>query len=145
MIRPFKNRAIHFDRPISVYRNLTLKCWSIKQGGVVVAHADSLQMTSEKFKVNLIARDRGLTEGKKYVHAFIVGFLEYAQRNSVEVQEGLSVSYNPDYAGHFYLNRGGYKFLLPSERKINLKMFLTGEGKVLLCTGQDVIRQIAII
>lgn len=145
MIKPYKNRVLHFDKPISVYRNLTLKCWSIKQGGVVVAHADYLQMTTEKFKVNLAARDKGLTEGKKYVHAFIVGFLAWQQRSNVEVQDGLSIGYNPVYAGHFYLNRGGYKLPLSSDRKINLKLSLTGDGKVLLCTGQDVIRQIPII
>lgn len=145
MITSFKNRQVDFGRAVSVYRNLTLNCWSIKQGGVVVAHADSLYMTTEKFKVNLASRDRGLTEGKKYVHAFLVGYLHAKQTTLVKDQEGLSIGYNPVYAGHFYLNRGGYKLQILSNRKINLKLHLTERGKVLLLENQDVIQALPII
>lgn len=145
MIKSFKNREVDFARPVSVYRNLTLGCWSLKQGGVVVAHADSLYMTTEKFKVNLKARDRGLTEGKKYVHAFLVGYLHARQTTLVKDQEGLSIGYNPLYIGHFYLNRGGYKTFIANDKKINLKLHLTGEGKVLLLEGQDVVNALPVI
>lgn len=145
MITSFKNRQVDFGRAVSVYRNLTLNCWSIKQGGVVVAHADSLYMTTEKFKVNLASRDRGLTEGKKYVHAFLVGYLHASQTTLTKDQEGLSIGYNPVYAGYFYLNRGGYKLPILSNRKINLKLHLTGKGKVLLLENQDVIQALPII
>lgn len=145
MIISFKNRQVDFGRAVSVYRNLTLNCWSIKQGGVVVAHADSLYMTTEKFKVNLASRDRGLTEGKKYVHAFLVGYLHAKQVTTLKDQDGLSIGYNPVYAGHFYLNRGGYKLPISSNRKINLKLHLTDKGKVLLLENQDVIQALPII
>ena len=61
MIKEFKNRAVDYSRPVKVYRNLSKKCWSLKQGGVVVAHADQVLMTSEKFTVNLKSRDGGLS------------------------------------------------------------------------------------
>lgn len=145
MITAYKNRNVDFGRPVSVYRNLTKKCWSLKQGGVVVAHADTLAMTTEKFKVNLKSRDKGLTEGKKYVHAFIVGFLAANQNAMPQVQENLSIGYNPVYAGYFYLNRNGYKDPILSNRKINLKLYLISTGKVLLCEGQDVVNTLPLI
>lgn len=145
MITPYKNRVVDFGKPVKVYRNLTKACWSLKQGGVVVAHADQLLITSEKFKVNLKSRDKGLTESKKYVHAFIVGYLAVCQTTLTKTQKDLSIGYNPVYAGYFYLVRDGYKLPILSDCKINLKLQLTSTGKVLLSEGQDVINTLPVL
>lgn len=134
MITSYKNRNLDFGRPVSVYRNLTLDCWSIKQGGVVVAHATKLWMTTEKFKVNLKSRDKGLTEGKKYVHAFLVGFLHARQNSLAKMRQGESIGYNPVYAGHFYHLVNGYKYPVLEETKV--RVFLNEDRKILLLENQ---------
>ena len=142
MIKEFKNRAVDYSRPVKVYRNLSKKCWSLKQGGVVVAHADQVLMTSEKFTVNLKSRDRGLSEGKKYVHAFIVGFLADKQTTLIKNIENISISYNPVYAPYFYLNYGGYKYCIDRDRKINVKLNLDSLGIVHILEGEDFINKL---
>ena len=142
MIKEFKNRAVDYSRPVKVYRNLSKKCWSLKQGGVVVAHADQILMTSEKFTVNLKSRDRGLSEGKKYVHAFIVGFLAVKQTTLTKNIENVSIAYSPVYAPYFYLNYGGYKHCITRNKKIQVKLNLDSEGIVRILEGEDFINKL---
>ena len=142
MITRFKNRVVDYSKPVKVYRNLTKKCWSLKQGGIVVGHADNLFMTSEKFTVNLKSRDRGLSDGKKYVHAFIVGFLASRQVTLTKNIENISIAYNPVYAPYFYLNYGGYKHCIDRDRNIQLKLHLDQKGAVNILEGEDFINKL---
>lgn len=58
---------------IYVYRNLHKKCWSIMQNGRVIAHADSLLLHDVEFRVRKGGYERARREGKKNVHAFVIG------------------------------------------------------------------------
>lgn len=63
---------------VFVYRNLKKGCWSIKalegtDKGKVVAHVKHLSMYNVEFNVNQKGRLRTVREGKKYVHAGVVG------------------------------------------------------------------------
>ena len=93
----FKERQIDLDKPIYVYRNLHKKGYSIKQSGIVVAHADRLCIRSCEFIVSEPGRQRVLKEKQKNVHAFIKGFYTTsgmgtcADRNDLPV----SITYNP--------------------------------------------------
>lgn len=69
--------SIDVEKPMMVYRNLNQKCWSMKQHGVVVAHADSLTLTQVKTKVSESGRKRVIAESRKNVHAYVIGFLSY--------------------------------------------------------------------
>lgn len=61
---------------IYVYRNLNQKCWSVKHGGVVIAHTPTAFMWDVEFRVNEAGRQRVLREGVKNVHAYAVCRLE---------------------------------------------------------------------
>ena len=76
MITPHKNRSIDKSKPVKVYWNLHRDCYSIQQDGLVVAHADMIDLRSVTFKVNEAGRQRVLKEGRKNVHAFVVGYLD---------------------------------------------------------------------
>lgn len=138
-IRPYKNRVLDYSKPVLVYKNLTFKCWSIKQAGRVVAHANWLFLTTEKFKVNESTRLKGLSEGKKYVHAYIVGFLAIQQVTTKKTISDVSISYNPKVLGNFVLDYDGINFNIAPNQKINLKLHLTDNGKVLIFEEQNVL------
>lgn len=74
-IKPFKGRKIDFKKPVWVYRNLNCKGvnYSIKQNGLVVAHATRLMLNNVEFKVSEAGRKRALMENRRNVHAFAVG------------------------------------------------------------------------
>ena len=101
MIQTFKNRTIDPSIKIFVYQNLHKKMWSIKQTGLVVAHADSLFMREAKFTVSEVGRQRVIKEKKKNVHAGIVGYLA-ASIELKATHNHSSVGYNPYLAGVFY-------------------------------------------
>ena len=66
---------IDFDRKVFVYKNLHKGCWSIKQDGIVKAHADNVTLYQVMMKVNRKGRERVLKEKRKNVHAGIKGYL----------------------------------------------------------------------
>lgn len=76
MIEPHKNRSINPEKPVKVYWNLHRECFSVQQDGLVVCHADQVELRDVTFKVNQAGRQRVLKEGRKNVHAFIVGHLD---------------------------------------------------------------------
>ena len=63
------------DRSVEVYRNLHRNCYSIKQDGLVKAHADELTLNHCTFHVNANGRERVRETKRKEVHAWIKGFL----------------------------------------------------------------------
>ena len=56
-----------------VYRNLTRGDWSIREGGLVVAHRESVLIHKPRFVVQPAGRARVLREKRKNVHAFVRG------------------------------------------------------------------------
>ena len=90
---------IDFSKKVFVYKNLHRDCWSIKQGGLVKAHATELYLWDCAFQVNKKGRERVLAEKRKNVHAYIIGYLSdwvmgsWDAINPPDIQE--RVSYNP--------------------------------------------------
>ena len=63
---------------VYVYWNLQKNVWSLKYRGVVIAHANALEMVNCQFKVSPRGRDRVRKERCKNVHAFVVGDIQAA-------------------------------------------------------------------
>lgn len=94
---------------VFVYFNLHKKCWSIKalegpRKGFVIGHASSVKLDDCTFKVSQAGRARVIREGRKNVHAGIVGrLLEWVSatpanngKNALEaIPGGVAVTYNP--------------------------------------------------
>ena len=69
---------MHVGQRVFVYRNLTRKCYSIRamdgpQKGVVVGHANFIQLENCEFKVSEAGRQRVIRERRKNVHAGVIG------------------------------------------------------------------------
>ena len=56
-----------------VYYNLHKKCYSVRQNGRVVDHADSVVLTDCRFLVQPAGRDKVRRTGVKNVHATVTG------------------------------------------------------------------------
>ena len=92
MIKQYKNRTINHDKPVKVYWNIHLDCYSLKQSGKVVAHADKVELRDVTFKVNESGRQRVLKERRKNVHAFITGYID---EHFVKRDWDIKIVYNP--------------------------------------------------
>lgn len=110
---------------VFVYFNLHTHKWSVKalsgpHKGRVIAHADGVMIQGADCKVSEAGRQRVLRERRKNVHAGIVGRLyamtgvdwridEADRPHVVSIGDGIdisgteAVSYNPYYAGAFFL------------------------------------------
>lgn len=83
---------------VFVYYNLHRKLWSIRavegpNKGRVVAHSDTVLLHNAHGKVSQAGRRRVLAEGRKNVHAGIVGTLVHTGAEGLFY--GHSVTYNP--------------------------------------------------
>ena len=95
--------AICYYRPVRVYRNLNANCYSIKQDGVVKAHADQVVLDNVTWTVSEAGRQRVIREGRKNVHAYAVGRLAaYAYALDAD-----AVYYNPYKVDGFRVADGG--------------------------------------
>ena len=77
MIKPYLDRTIERHERVKVYRNLNGgkdKIWSIKQRGLVVAHADSLAIHNASFEVSQSTAKLVRERKRKTPHAFITGY-----------------------------------------------------------------------
>jgi len=68
---------INTAKKVFVYKNLHKDCWSIKQGGLVKAHAHDILLYETSFKVNRAGREKVIKEKRKNVHAGVVGYLDH--------------------------------------------------------------------
>ena len=78
VVVPYKGRDLVIGDRVQVYRNLHKTdgghVWfSIKRGGVVVAHTTRVAIRDVEFRVNEKGRQRVLREKKKNVHALVTG------------------------------------------------------------------------
>lgn len=77
-----------------VYWNFHRKCFSVQVRGRVVAHCTSLALLHAHFQVSAAGRARVLREGRKNVHAFIIGYL--ARYEAMPSTRSITLaSYNP--------------------------------------------------
>lgn len=95
-----KRYEIDFDRKVFVYKNLHKDCWSIKQDGLVKAHAEDLTIYSGSMKVNRKGRERVLREKRKNVHAGISGYISHPDPSfgcwdDIKDEELTQITYNP--------------------------------------------------
>ena len=67
-------KHLHGQR-VSVHMNLHKRCFSIKQAGLVVAHADEVFLTNASFRVQQAGWRRALADGQRNVHALVYGTL----------------------------------------------------------------------
>ena len=92
-------REINMDAPVAIYKNLHNGLFSVKQGGLVVAHVASVTLTSVTLKVSEAGRQRVLRDKQKNVHAFVVGMIKDINKPCDQV--GARLSYNPYKAACF--------------------------------------------
>lgn len=112
MIKPYKGRVINNSKKVEVYRNLHNNCFSIRQDGLVVAHANNFVIENTISKVSERGRQRVLKEKRKNVHAYLIGVnptgvlleLEYDVNDLVEIY------YNPYKYSYFINNKTKEKF-----------------------------------
>ncbi|AUV62029.1 hypothetical protein KIV63_gp15 [Mycobacterium phage SWU2] len=111
----YKGRMIASTTEVFVYRNLHRDQWSVKamtgpHKGKVVGHADQLTLFSCELKVSEAGRQRVLREGRKNVHAGVIGLIVdddvlHTDPTGIGPLEGpRKVSYNPRRAGAFTVN-----------------------------------------
>lgn len=84
---------------VFVYRNLHRQCWSVKalegpDKGRVIAHRSYVMLRDVRGKVSEAGRQRVLTEGRKNVHAGLVGTWQH-DSSDVLGSEPREITYNP--------------------------------------------------
>ena len=86
---------------VKVYKNLTRNTWSIQDYKTrkVIGYSDNIRLENAKFVVSEKTRQRVLKEGKKYVHAFVVGELVDTWNLTESFEE---VRYNPHIFDAFF-------------------------------------------
>ena len=92
---------------VRVYRNLTKGCWSIQRevpgkGWRLWQHADKAQVICAIPKVYESGRQRVIREKKKYVHAYLEGWLITSSELSHEDER--PVRYNPYHGPDFLID-----------------------------------------
>jgi len=89
-----EDKRYHIDtsRKVFVYKNLHKDCWSVKQDGLVKAHADDINLWDCSFRVNAKGRAKVLEEQRKNVHAGVIGYID---ENETPMTVGTAVTYNP--------------------------------------------------
>ena len=86
---------------VKVYKNLTKNTWSIQDYKTrkVIGYSENIRLEDAKFVVSKSGRQRVLREGKKYVHAFVVGELVDTWKLTESFEE---VRYNPHIFDAFF-------------------------------------------
>jgi len=97
-------KLIDPNKPVRVYRNLHTGLWSVKQG-VVRFHTEIIYLHSVQFVVNEKHRQRVISEKRKNVHAYVVGYLSTSCRHYTS-DNSVCVCYNPYKYDSFMCERG---------------------------------------
>ncbi len=96
-----KRYKIDTTRKVFVYKNLHKDCWSVKQDGLVKAHAAHVDLWDCAFRVNKKGRERVLAEKRKNVHAGVIGYIDV---DTGDRFAGTEVTYNP-YKNESFIER----------------------------------------
>lgn len=88
------NQIKPFDitNPVLIYKNLTKKCWSIKQKGLVVAYTNNIILKDAICIVNKKGNEKVRQEKQKNVHAYIKGII-YTPLDELYFKD--IITYNP--------------------------------------------------
>ncbi len=103
---------------VRVYWNLHKKCWSVQdyKTNKVIDHVNHISLEQAKFIVRKGGQKRVRKEGKKNVHAFVVGYISNEQDND-NSSYYWKITYNP-YKDDFFKMAG---------RKDRLNCFLSSK------------------
>jgi len=91
------------SKKVEVYFNLHKKCWSIRQSGASVIHADFVEIKEPQFVVQQGGNARVRREKRKNVHAFVRGYI--TERVNIFPKKQKLVTYNP-YKHTSFVQRG---------------------------------------
>lgn len=87
------------EQPVRVFKNWKQNCYSIMQGGRLLASARQVRLSAVEFRVRESGRQRMLKEKRRNVHAFAVGhLLDYVHPSDdrqLDEMRGRGVFYNP--------------------------------------------------
>lgn len=92
-----KAKTLNLDtiigRKVFVYYNLHTHMWSVRdhKTGLVLGHTSEISLTHAVFKVSEAGRQRVIREGKKNVHAGVLGYVSPNLKKYCHV----GVTYNP--------------------------------------------------
>ena len=117
----YKGRAIDPSKKVRIYRNLNNGKVSIKQGGLVIGHADKAFVQDATFIVSEAGRKRVLLEKRKSVHAYVEGYWE---SNFAIPLNGQSVWYNPYHTDLFRTKESNEACTTA------MKVFVTSDGDI---------------
>lgn len=96
-MKPFKNRKVDYEKPVSIYRNLNCKRgtvdYSVKQGKYVVAHTSSVTLRDVEFKISKAGQARARKNGIRNVHAFAHGYISLGDPYFLD--DLIKITYNP--------------------------------------------------
>ena len=104
--------GIDRNKKVEVYFNLHKKCWSIRQSGASVIHADFVEIKEPQFVVQQGGNARVRREKRKNVHAFVRGYL--TERVGIFPKNQKLVTYNP-YKHTSFVERGTDKPICNAE------------------------------
>lgn len=102
--------VIPIGEKVRVFRNLTRKTYSVQhyvtgKGWRLLGHTDDITLEVAEFKVYEAGRQRTLTKGRKFVHAYIVGTVVHTAE-SVPSHIATKVCYNPHKMATFQTESG---------------------------------------
>lgn len=100
----YKNRKLDPTKPVEVYRCLNRKgvIYSVRQQGLVVAHAEDIVLTNCKLIVSQAGRARVVLNKKKSVHAWIQGMIGSEEDINDEYHHAV-LKYNPYTLSEFHI------------------------------------------
>lgn len=100
-MKSYKNREVDLKKPVEVYRCLHRKghVFSIRQGGQVKAHTETITLSSVEMVVSEKGRCRVLKEQRRNVHAFLRGYICEGGEDTLE-----ELKYNPYSNPYFHCN-----------------------------------------
>ena len=104
-------------KPVRVYRNLkhgskARPLYSVMQGGRVIRRTHHIMLRDAHFVVRETGRQRVLKEGRKNVHAFVVGtVVDHAMGRTARGRLNVKITYSPYLGDSFVIgcNQGNVK------------------------------------
>lgn len=94
-----RNGKLENGQKVFVYRNLHTGTWSVKdkESNRVVRHTNAVYLRDVDFKVSKAGLERVRKEGRKNVHAGVLGFVDDVAEEMFEIYNSslTEVTYNP--------------------------------------------------
>lgn len=92
---------------IRVYKNLHKNCYSIQQKinntWKVIEYSNEIILENCSFKIYENGRQKVIKEKRKNVHAFICGEKLNLNSKQININNLVTISYNPYYSDSFYI------------------------------------------